>query len=786
MGHQVMLSNSIVGPRPNLRMRCRLGLGPASLSKPREFRKSRKILASSVCFLLLSILENSHATTVNALHSTAIPLESYIQPNIDIRFLSYSQRLNLVKLYIDTNLGNAALATLKPLMHGTQHYQVMLLAAQSYAELERPVESLKYYELARSLATSDKELDITVAGINKMQAWINASNPSSLASIQAVFSTYSQCIKLIKQYINDNNGREALKTIKPILVHVISYDVYFLTAQAYAELENPQRALHYYQLARDLAQSNLEINLATTGINKMKAWLLTNKNKHMVHQRTFEEIACKGIVTRGMSPLSCVQRIRLAKQYLSLNKGQRAIKILNPLLTNQSTFETRILVAQAYAEDNQPQFALTYYKLALLVAKKPYECTAALFGIAKMQFWLGNYYHALYSYQRILNGPTNAYGFELATAGLIKSLAYADRSILGYRSIPDKLVFTTPDMVVAAAQATLWADQADLTKNIFTKYQSMIKTINPNSNLGRDLQDVQWQMALNTNPNVLSPGSFYSEDSEHFSILRSTVDYSHYWSQTYQSSIGVEQNRYKQQSSTLNAEGVYLRQKWRPTREWTLNGKIEPTTYQLWSPLLWSTNSNYRPNDHLGAQVVAQREVIETFTAFDHHITDYQYAANLLLSPLPYFKLSGALSRLDISDGNVRNGYFIAATTVISTAIGLNLTLQQRGYTDKFVSPYYFSPNQYSANTAILRIGSKTNAVWHYYVDGGIGNQNIGMTGNPTATSPTKQLGFGFNGPISSHVVLNAYYAISQQASAFIDSPDYKYQYGAVSLNILL
>jgi methylated-DNA-[protein]-cysteine S-methyltransferase len=31
---------SIVGPRPNLRVRCRLGLGPALLSKPPEFRES--------------------------------------------------------------------------------------------------------------------------------------------------------------------------------------------------------------------------------------------------------------------------------------------------------------------------------------------------------------------------------------------------------------------------------------------------------------------------------------------------------------------------------------------------------------------------------------------------------------------------------------------------------------------------------------------------------------------------------------------------------------------------
>ena len=711
---------------------------------------------------------------------------SFIQPNRDLTFLSYSERINLVKLYIDVNLGQAALATLKPLMQGTPHYDVMLLAAQSYAELERPIESLKYYELARSLAQSDVERAIADAGVIKMQGWVHDTLPSSIVSIDAVYSEYAQAIARIKQLVNENKGNEALKNIQPMLSHSVGYDSYLLAAQAHAETENPQSALYYYELAQGLAQSAVEKTLASTGVDKMKKWLMLNQQKKKPRERTVEEIACTGIMMQAQGENTCVERIRLARQYLDSNQGQAAIKILQPLLNQQATFDIRIFAAQAYAEDNQPRLALAYYKSAYLIANKPYQLTIALFGIGKMQFWLGNYYPAMWSYERILDGPTNRLEFELATAGLTKSLAYADRPILGYRSIPCDLVFTTPEMVIAAAQATLWADQADLTKRILTKYKNITDKIPLNSNLGRDLEDAQWQTALNTNPNVLTPGVFYSQDSESYEVLRSTLDYSHYWSQEYQTSVGVEHVRYKQVLNRLNAEGVYVRQKWRPTRELTFNGKVEPTTYQLWDPLLWVANSNYRPNDYIGTQVLAQREIIETFPAFFHHITDYQYAANLFLSPLPYVRLNGSLSRLDISDTNIRNGYFMSASTVLSTVLGLNLTLQKRGYTNKFVSPYYFSPNQYSANTVILRLGSKTNSVWHYYVDGGLGNQNIGITGNPVATSPTRQFGFGFNGPISSCLILNVYYAESHQASAFLGSPDYKYQYGAVSLNVLL
>ena len=713
-------------------------------------------------------------------------LVSFIQPHRDLTYLSYSERINLVKLYIDVNLGKAALATLKPLMQGRPKYNVMLLAAQSYAELERPIESLKYYELARSLAQSDVERKIADAGVIKLQRWISDTLPSSLVSIDDVYFDYAQSIARIKHLVIENKGNEALKIIQPMLRHSVDYDIYLLAAQAYAETDNPQRALYYYQLAQGLTQSAVEKTLARSGVDKMKKWLMLNQQKKIPHERTVEEVACIGLIMKSGEENTCVERIRLARQYLDSNQGQAAIKVLQPLLNQQATFDIRILAAQAYAVDNQPRMALSYYKSAYLIANKPNQATIALFGIGKMQFWLGNYYPAMYSYERILNGPTNRLEFELATAGRTKSLAYADRPILGYRSIPCDLVFTTPEMVIAAAQATLWADQADLTKRILSKYKNITQKIPLKSNLDRDLEDAQWQMALNTNPNVLTPSVFHSQDSESYHVLRSILDYSHYWSQEYQTSAGLEHVRYKQVFNRLNAEGVYVRQKWRPTRELTFNGKIEPTTYQLWNPLLWAANSNYKPNDYIGTQVLAQKEVIETFPAFDHHITDHQYAANLFLSPLPYVRLNGSLSRLDISDTNIRNGYFMSASTVLSTVLGLNLTVQKRGYTNKFVSPYYFSPNQYSANTVILRLGSKSNSVWHYYVDGGLGNQNIGLTGNPVATSPTKQFGFGFNGPINSYLILNMYYAESHQASAFLGSPDYKYQYGAVSLNVLL
>lgn len=731
--------------------------------------KALRILIVLHGLLWLFALKNGFAS---ASPTSTGPTVSFVQPAVNITYLSYSERLHLVKSYIDADLGQEALTTLKPLMRGTPHYEVMLLAAQCYAELGRPDDSIKYYQRAYALAASQNERDIARTGIKKLQHWINDDHEH-------------QSIQRIKQYLYHNKGRAALTRIQQLRHHQAHYETYLLTAQAYAELQNPQRALHYYQLAQSHAQFSAQSAQAQKGINKMRMWLAANQKKHRTHKARSNEPACRHS-TQQQQP-SCARRIRLARQYLSKNQGKQAIQTLQPLLNKQSPFETHILAAQAYAEDDQPELALAHYESALSKAKTSEEQTVALFGMGRIEFWLGHYAKSKHLYQCILNHAQNKLAFELATAGKIKSLAYADRPILAYRSIPPQLKFTTPNMVIAAAQATLWADQADLTKNILTTYQPITQTIDPQSALGKELRDIQWQAALNTHPNVFTPSEFYFEDSEHFSILRTTVDYKHYWSQQYQSFVGFEQTRYKLHAPILNAEGVYLQQKWRPTRQWTLNGKLEPTTYQLWNPFLWLASANYQPNDYFGTQWLIQREVITTFPAFAHHITSYQYAANVVLSPMPYFNINAAVNSLQISDSNVRNGYFIAATGVISNALGLNLTIQRRGYTDKFISPYYFSPNQYSTNTVILRLARKTHAVWHYYIDGGIGNQNIGITENsPMATSPTQQIGLGLNGPLNPYIILNVYYAFSRQAAAFLGSPDYRYHYGAISLNILL
>ncbi|WP_419420195.1 hypothetical protein ACNVED_02555 [Legionella sp. D16C41] len=704
---------------------------------------------------------------------------------------AYSQQINLAKQYINQNQGKKALDTLLPLLLNQPTFEVLIIAGQGAAEQNDPLKALNYFSLALKKANGSGEQAIAERGIAKMQTWITQNAAKLQASQQLEKTTlYNQKIALIKEYINANKGAQALEALNSLPDKKMDYDILILYAQASAEVNQPLESLAYYSLASKLAKSSVEKKLATLGIAKMQAWVkadtITNtKNKANKVCRQ-PELPCDKYAREGESALTFNQRIALAKKYIESDKGKQALEILEPILKTKINFEVLILAAKAYAEIERPISALDYYKLAYKIAATTAELHLAEFGIARMQFWLSHYFSAFYTYYHLLTDGLTGTDYELAKAGEVKSLAYADRAITAYREIPFQMTFKTPEMLVAAAQATLWADQADLTKQLIETYPEIINKIKPKSILDNDLRDVIWQMNLNTNPNKIAATMFISRDSEAFQIIRSNLNYSHYWSQVQQSYFGLEDIHYDQIISHLTATGFYVAETWRPTRELILNGRLNPMNYKLWQPFLWSTNINYRPTDFFGIQLLALKEVVETFPAFTQHITDNQYAAGITLKPLPYVKVDASLSRLNFSDTNIRNTYYVAASFLVSPNFGINLILQERAFTDKFVSRLYFSPNRYVADTLIVRWSSKAGSYWHYYIDGGLGTQLIKNNGSEGARSPTRQWGLGINGPITDNLILNAYYAMTNQASAFINTPDYRYQYGAVTLTWLI
>ena len=541
-------------------------------------------------------------------------------------------------------------------------------------------------------------------------------------------------------------------------------------------LSQDQEATTSYQqlLAMDLSDS--ERSIVQAGLTKASTVELQNtmQKKHQLYEATLQQ----------------------ARDDIQLFDGKRAYSLIKNYLDSEPNTNLYLIAADSMTITDNPQQALNYYQQAFQSSQHIIDKKYALFGIAKMQFWLGQYVRAEATYRLLLTYNLNAKEHELALAGLVKSLAYYDRPRSAYHLIPNDLVFTTPELVIAASQASSWSNWSDITKSTLIKYQPITKNINLRTSLGKDLQDLQWQTKLATTPHVITPTVFYSHDSENFDKTRSILNYSYYWSQLAQTTTGIEYIVYTQNApNRLDASGFYIGQTLRPTRDVIIQGQIEPTEYKNltptvrsnWAPILWNANASYTPTDYLSLRVLALREVLETFAAFDDRLFDNQFSAAATINPLPYVQFNGSYSRLNISDSNHRNSFFLSSNVLVWPSYGLTATGTLREYTDEFTSPDYFSPYNYKAANIMLKVGRKLGATWHYYVDGGVGRQFIiPRPGEPTAASPTYQFGLGITGPINSWLVFNAYYADVHQASAFLDSPEYHYQYGGISLNIMM
>lgn len=310
----------------------------------------------------------------------------------------------------------------------------------------------------------------------------------------------------------------------------------------------------------------------------------------------------------------------------------------------------------------------------------------------------------------------------------------------GYSYVPQCHIFTTPEMVIASSQASLWAGWPDITASILCQNQNIVQKIDLNSPLGKDLQDLNWQTRLAVAPNNWTPNFYQYWDSDGFIIRHYTLDYTKYWSQTWQSSAGVGELWYTQPGSPLTyGPDFYLGQVWKPTRYLTFTGQVQPIELNNdWHPVVWNGSATYTPNDIISFNALALREIVEGFPAITNHVDDESYAVGATLYPLPYLTLNGSGSRTLFSDDNVRNGWYSSANLMLWNDFGLSTIGIVRGFTDSLQTGNYFSPSDYTAATGIVRVSRKVETTWDYYLDAGYGRQWIkpdpedGISWSPT------------------------------------------------------
>lgn len=743
-----------------------------------------------------------------------------------INNLQLEIKLQEIRDLLNKGEKNKAQQQIKPLLVHTTS-SVYLLAGDILASMEKPEKALDYYKQTHSYAIAEKNQTYQQLALfaqarmylamhkgsdarqiyqRLLQMNLNAADhtvaKNGLERADAVKllppgykgqSQSSKEIETIQKLIDKGEGKRALELVQPLLTSNKQALVYLLAAQGKALTDQPHAALTYYQQAYVLAiQENKEVlnRIALFGIARMQVasgQLEAARKTYLQILQTKLVASDRLLAQKGLNKIDGLKRqsahnelIQTINAYINSGQGSKAYELILPLIKkfNQPIYYT--LAAKSMIASNNPHQAMIFYNLAYQRALRNKDIEAqreALTGIATMQMWLDQYVRATKTYRLLLTYPLNPKEYELAKAGLVKSYAYRGRTYTAFDEIPWDLRFTSPHMVIAALQTTLWTGQGDIAKDLFFKYQSVLNEIKPNTHLSRDLKNIEWQLALETAPYQLMPEFYYFKDSEDFTIQKGTLRARRYWSQQWQSRVALNYLKYAQYGDTVNGKSFLFNQTWRPSRHFILDGEVLPTSLNNnWSPTQWGSSALFIPNDFISFNAAIREELIEGFPAILNHNFYHSYSVGGALQPASYVNLKSTIYQLNMNDTNTRNGYNFYGTLTFLPTIGVYTGYSIRSFTSKFRSPFYFSPNYYSNNLYLLGISHPLGSTWRYFGEGGYGSQSIkNLPDSVTGTGPSWFYKCGLRGPIRRNIFFDIQYGNYRLASNFVDSQDYRF-----------
>ncbi|CEK12236.1 tetratricopeptide repeat protein [Legionella hackeliae] len=640
-------------------------------------------------------------------------------------------------------------------------------------------EAEKIYKQLLSMNLSEADRKVAEEGLKRTKlTYFEAVPDQEISKIQAL--------------IDKEAGQKALKLLTPLLATHKTAIVYLLTAHAKALIEQPDSALSYYQQAYSLAKKeNIEViqKFALFGIARMqlvlrqpeKAIKTYSQILHLKLTANDRLLAQKGIKKAYAlkKQIAHEKLLQTIYGYIGSGEGLKAYQLILPLIKQFNQPMYYILAAKSMIAMNHPYQALNFYKYAYqvaLVSNNREDQREALTGVGSMQMWLDQYVRATITYRLLLTYPLNLEDYELAKAGLIKSLAYRGRIYTALDEIPWNIQFTSPHMIIVALQTTLWTGQGDIAKQLYAKYRPILNEIKPGTHLYRDLKNIEWLLCLQTAPYQLKPEIYSFKDSEDFTIQRETLRARRYWSQSWQSNVALTYIKYAQSGAKIDGRSLLFNQTWNPSRYLAFEGEVTPTTLNHWDPVLWGFTGTFIPDDILTVNTTIREELIEGFTALSNHIFLHSYTLGAVLQPLPYVNIVANRYRLSFSDQNTRDGYYFNGAVTFLPTMGVYAGYRIRDYSSKFQSPFYFSPDEYKNKLYILGISHQLGITWRAFAEGGYGTQSIKPNSEAaTGTAPSWFYRLGLRGPINRCIFFDIQYGNYQQASAFVDSEDYRF-----------
>lgn len=584
-------------------------------------------------------------------------------------------------------------------------------------------------------------------------------------------------------------------------VVAISFHSAVKKAQHFAKLEQPKKALEWFEKAFQLANNNpVYKRVALFGMAKMQVWLeqySTALNTYKKLKTTDLDKMDRAKVNAAIAKLKAIvspvrakkrpirkrysqnarfQSIAHVRQLILADNAAGALSTLSRF-HNKDQFGYYFYLGKAYAMQDQPRKAMKYYRQALTKVNNNGDRIATLIAIGNIEIWLERYPDAEVTFKKALAFRLSSQDHEAALNGLIRAYSHQDYPRKALALLPKNFKMTQPMTLVATAQAANWAGLHYIAKSLFHKSCKLLKKITPSSPLARTAKEEHWIADWGNAKNSVSSDNYFESDTDGFNINRYNVIVTHRFKPTSATQVFLNFANFNNAMTRLNAQTIGVSHSWFATENWHFQLQAALASVGSWSPFLWFAQARYTPNDYITIALYNRQEYVEAFPALFNKITLNSTELSIFTHPFFRFFLGGSVFHHYFSDKNNRNGFVARAIWVLSTHLGLATELRYRYYTNSRPNSInYFSPSSLQDYQAILRIRRRISDVWRVYAQGGIGSQRIANTGS----SGIDSFEVGLRGIIRNHLYIRAYYG--ETNAAMNSANGFGRQYGGFTL----
>ena len=392
-------------------------------------------------------------------------------------------------------------------------YDVTINMAREKMVADDPEAALVLYDKALQIAQTPEDRRVALFGIGDAQLWLEK---------------YGESEKIFRSLINNKLDADDYEAALDGLVRSLNYQG--KAKEAYA-LVPPNFVFTDPSAVIGAAQAALEAGLPE------KAETLLNANA-----KVLAPLDSTSYLTKQLNNLRANIADALTQKGVLAQKTD--IQQL-PAPTLTSSYERNMEAGEHQFDSDKLQSALVSFKKAEYWAQTDDERQRALFGIGRTQLWLDKYSQSEKTFRTLIRNKLSKNDYEIALDGLVRSVNYQGKSHQAYALIPKNFVYTTPSMVIAGAQAALWAGSPKKAQALLNSHRKILMTVEPKSALAKELAALRKDIISplhKINPNDEKVDALIRAGNENFDADR-PEEALNYYQQAYQLSGNNIENK---------------------------------------------------------------------------------------------------------------------------------------------------------------------------------------------------------------------------------------------------